>query len=125
MTARRFDTNCCSPHCSTEHVEEDVNAMADLCNSELTAIVARLLPLRTTSRRTRPNDAVDASNAVRAGRQTIGSRGNPNYAPIAPSRWQEARRILEGADHGTAIHPKENMVVNRQAVWSRSIIKQR
>jgi len=83
--------------CSTEYVGEDVDAMADLCNSELTAIVDRLLPLRTTSCRTRPsdpgltataatpNDAVDASNAVRAGRRTIGSRGNPNYAPIAVS----------------------------------------
>ena len=83
--------------CSTEYVGEDVDAMADLCNSELTAIVDRLLPLRTTSCRTRPsdpgltataatpNDAVDASNAVRVGRRTIGSRGNPNYAPIAVS----------------------------------------
>jgi len=83
--------------CSTEHVAEDVDAMADLYSSELTAIVDRLLPLRTTSRRTRPsdpgltttaatpNDSVDASNDVRAGRRTTGSRGNTNYAPIAVS----------------------------------------
>ena len=81
--------------CNTEHVAEDVDAMADLYNSELIALVDRLLPLRTTARRTRlsdpgltttaatPNDAVDTSNALRAGRQTIGSRGNSNYAPVA------------------------------------------
>ena len=42
--------------CCSEIVPEDVDSMADLYNSELNAIVDRLLPLRTSTCRNHPSD---------------------------------------------------------------------
>ena len=42
--------------CCSEIVPKDVDSMADLYNSELNAIVDRLLPLRTSTRRSRRSD---------------------------------------------------------------------
>ena len=101
--------------CSDDgHGEEDAEAIADLYNSELTTIVDRMVPWRTTTRRTRPSDPWfddDCRDAKRRCRRLERHAWRSSDARTAWKSELRAYRRLTGS--------------KREAFWNRLITDQR